>query len=94
MLPHTRPGSIAGLLELLIDHGGEEDLYHVAEQLLLEVDDLLPIVEGATLLGFATAHEGDVKITPRDGFLPRPTFRRANQFSAKRLSLVWPCFRK
>ncbi len=64
MLPHTRPGSIAGLLELLLDHGGEEDLYHVAEQLLLEVDDLLPIVEGATLMGFATAHEGDVKITP------------------------------
>jgi NitT/TauT family transport system ATP-binding protein len=64
VLPHTRPGSIAGLLELLLDHGGEEDLYHVAEQLLLEVDDLLPIVEGATLLGFANAREGDVKITP------------------------------
>ena len=63
ILPHARPGSIAGLLELVIDHGGEEDLYHVAEQLLLEVDDLLPIVEGATLLGFATAREGDVKIT-------------------------------
>ncbi len=64
ILPHTRPGSIAGLLELLIDHGGEEDLYHVAEQLLLEVDDLLPIVEGAALLGFANTREGDVKITP------------------------------
>jgi NitT/TauT family transport system ATP-binding protein len=64
MLPHTRPGSMAGLLGLLVDHGGEEDLYHVAEQLLLEVDDLLPIVEGATLLGFASAREGDVKITP------------------------------
>ena len=64
MLPHTRPGSIAGLLELVADHGGKEDLYHLAEQLLLEVDDLLPIVEGATLLGFATATEGDVDITP------------------------------
>jgi NitT/TauT family transport system ATP-binding protein len=63
MLPHARPGSIAGLLGLLVDHGGEEDLYHVAEELLLEIDDLLPIIEGATLLGFATAHEGDVKIT-------------------------------
>jgi NitT/TauT family transport system ATP-binding protein len=63
MLPHTRPGSIAGLLELLLDHGGEEDLYHVAQKLLLETDDLLPIVEGATLLGFATAREGDVRIT-------------------------------
>jgi NitT/TauT family transport system ATP-binding protein len=64
MLPHTRPGSIAGLLELLVDHGGEEDLYHVAEELLLEVDDLLPILEGAALLGFATVREGDVKTTP------------------------------
>jgi|HubBroStandDraft_1064217.scaffolds.fasta_scaffold10554_3 NitT/TauT family transport system ATP-binding protein len=64
ILPHTRPGSIAGLLELLVDHGGEEDLYHVAEQLLLEVDDLLPILDGATLLRFASAREGDVKITP------------------------------
>jgi NitT/TauT family transport system ATP-binding protein len=64
ILPHTRPGSIAGLLELLIDHGGEEDLYHVAEQLLLELDDLLPIVEGAALLGFAKTREGDVKVTP------------------------------
>ena len=64
VLPHTRPGSMAGLLELLIDHGGEEDLYHVAEQLLLEVDDLLPIVEGATLLAFATTREGDAKATP------------------------------
>src|SRR3984957_9718985 len=66
ILPHTRPGSVAGLLELLIDHGGEEDLYHVAEQLLLEVDDLLPIVEGAALLRFATTREGDVKITPEE----------------------------
>jgi NitT/TauT family transport system ATP-binding protein len=64
MLPHSRPGGIAGLLELLHDRGGEEDLYHVAEELLLEIDDLLPIVEGASLLGFATTAEGDVKITP------------------------------
>ncbi|HXA56157.1 MAG TPA: AAA-associated domain-containing protein [Candidatus Acidoferrum sp.] len=63
MLPHTRPGSMAGLLELLVDHGGEEDLYHVAGKLLLETDDLLPIIEGATMLGFAKAREGDVQIT-------------------------------
>ena len=63
LLPHARPGGVAGLLELLIDRGGEEDLYHVAETLLLEVDDLLPILDAAVMLGFATAHEGDVKIT-------------------------------
>jgi len=64
MLPHVRQGSVAGLLELLSDRGGREDLYHVAEELLMEVDDLLPIIEGATLLGFARAEKGDVELTP------------------------------
>lgn len=64
MLPHARPGGIAGLLELLVDSGGEEDLYHLAERLLMEVDDLLPTLEGAVLLGFARLEEGDAKITP------------------------------
>jgi NitT/TauT family transport system ATP-binding protein len=80
MLPHARPGGVAGLLELLIDRGGEEDLYHVAETLLLEVDDLLPILDAATMLGFATAHEGDVKITPQGR-----TFAEADISTRKRL---------
>lgn len=62
-LPHSRPGGVAGLLELLADRNGEEDLYHISDDLLLEVDDLLPIVQAATLLGFATARQGDVAIT-------------------------------
>jgi len=64
-LPHARPGGVAGLLELLIDRGGEEDMYHVAENLRLEVDDLLPIIDAARLLGFAETREGDIKITPQ-----------------------------
>jgi len=64
MLPHARPGGIAGLLELLNDRGGGDDLYHVAEELLMEVDDLLPIVDAATLLGFALSYHGDIKLTP------------------------------
>jgi NitT/TauT family transport system ATP-binding protein len=63
-LPHSRPGGVAGLLELLVDRKGKEDMYHLSEDLLLEVDDLLPILQAATLLGFATAREGDVAITP------------------------------
>ncbi len=63
MLPHARPGGIAGLLELLHDRGGREDLYRLAEQLAMDVDDLLPIVEASAMLGFATLKEGDVEIT-------------------------------
>jgi NitT/TauT family transport system ATP-binding protein len=63
LLPHARPGGMAGLLEFLNERGGEEDLYHLAEELLMEVDDLFPIVEEAVLLGFAKSSEGDVEIT-------------------------------
>ncbi|HXW21665.1 MAG TPA: nitrate/sulfonate/bicarbonate ABC transporter ATP-binding protein [Rhodomicrobium sp.] len=64
MLPHARVGGIAGLLELLLDRGGKEDLYRLSEDLIMDAEDLLPIVEASVLLGFATLKEGDVEITP------------------------------
>ncbi len=64
MIPHARVGGIAGLLELLQDRGGKEDLYRLAENLVMDAEDLLPIVEASVLLGFATLKEGDVEITP------------------------------
>jgi len=63
MIPHARVGGIAGLLELLRDRGGKEDLYRLAADLILDAEDLLPIVEASVLLGFATLKEGDVEIT-------------------------------
>jgi NitT/TauT family transport system ATP-binding protein len=64
MLPHARRGAVAGLLEVLNDRGGKEDLFRIAEGLRLEVDDLLPIVEAAVLLDFAKSERGDVELTP------------------------------
>ena len=62
-LPHARPGGIAGLLELLLDHQGKDDIYRLADDLGFEIDDLLPIVDAAALLGFLTITEGDAEIT-------------------------------
>jgi len=64
MIPHARVGGITGLLELLQDRGGKEDLYRLAEVLIMDAEDLLPIVEASVMLGFATLKEGDVEITP------------------------------
>jgi NitT/TauT family transport system ATP-binding protein len=63
-LPHARPGGIAGLLELLLDHNGKDDIYRLADDLGFEIDDLLPIVDAAQMLGFLTITEGDAAITP------------------------------
>jgi NitT/TauT family transport system ATP-binding protein len=64
MLPHTRPGGLAGLLEILADQGGRADLHKLADELSLEVDALLPSVDTAVLLGFLRVEEGDAIITP------------------------------
>jgi len=63
MLPHARRGAIAGLLEMLVDHNGRDDMYRLAAALSFEIDDLLPVIDSAVLLGFAKVEEGDVEIT-------------------------------
>ncbi|BCX12903.1 MAG: ABC transporter ATP-binding protein [Thermosynechococcus sp.] len=62
LLPHVRIGSIAGLLELL-EHR-KEDLYRIAQELQLELDDILPIVEGAQMMELVELKEGDISVTP------------------------------
>ena len=63
-LPHVSINAIAGLLENLTEHDGRYDLYRLAEELRLEIDDLLPIVEAAEMLGFAIVSSGDVMLPP------------------------------
>jgi NitT/TauT family transport system ATP-binding protein len=63
MLPHARAGGISGLLEIVYERGGKEDLPKLAETLRLEVDDLLPAVDASTLLGFARVDQADVITT-------------------------------
>ena len=65
MLPHARVGGIAGMLEILHDRGGREDLFRLSEDLIMDIQDLLPILEACVLLGFARLKEGDVQITPQ-----------------------------
>jgi len=61
-LPQVRIGAIAGLLELLEDRK-EKDLYRLGQELMLEVDDILPIVEAAKLMDFLVIQEGDLILT-------------------------------
>src|SRR5260370_1627805 len=63
MLPHALRGAIAGLLEVASGREGKDDLYQVAEDLRVEVDDLLPTVEAAVLLNFARSNRGDIEVT-------------------------------
>jgi NitT/TauT family transport system ATP-binding protein len=89
MLPHARPGSVGGLLELLNERDGKEDLYKIADELQMEVDDLLPIVEAAALLGFARSARGDLELTPEGKqFAEADIEQRATLFRAAALAHV------
>ncbi|MBD2438580.1 nitrate/sulfonate/bicarbonate ABC transporter ATP-binding protein [Nostoc sp. FACHB-110] len=63
-LPHARVGGISGLLELIVEQPeSQEDIFKLAERIQLAVDDLLPILDAAVLLGFAQITQGDVQLT-------------------------------
>jgi NitT/TauT family transport system ATP-binding protein len=64
MLPHVRPGGIAGLLEMIDDRGGREEISRLARDLSFEIDDLLPLIDAALLLGFVGVEQGNAEITP------------------------------
>ena len=63
-LPNAHLSALAGLLEKLVQEEGRVDLYRISGDLVLELDDLLPIVEAGELLGFTTVNEGDLLLTP------------------------------
>ena len=85
MLPHTRVGGISGLLEIVNDRGGREDLPKLAESLRLEVDDLLPAVDAAFLLGFAEVSQGDVAILPAGTEFSTANVHRSHQIFKEQL---------
>ncbi len=62
-IPYGHLSMLSGLLELVVDRGGTDDLYRLGAELFLEVDDLLPVTETAELFNLAEVSEGDLTVT-------------------------------
>lgn len=62
-IPYGHLSMLSGLLELVVDRGGHDDLYRLGAELFLEVDDLLPVTETAELFQLAEVREGDLFVT-------------------------------
>jgi NitT/TauT family transport system ATP-binding protein len=63
-LPQVSAGGLSGLLEILAARDGRDGLADLADDLSFEVDDLLPLVDAAALLGLAQVQAADLEITP------------------------------
>jgi NitT/TauT family transport system ATP-binding protein len=63
MLPHASVDGIAGLAELALARGEHADLANLATVVGFAIDDLFPLVDALTLLGFATVENGRLDLT-------------------------------
>ena len=62
-LPVASVGGLAGLVEIVHSHGDRVDLPDIAAELNFEIDDLLPLVDAATMLNFLNVHDADLEVT-------------------------------
>ncbi len=62
-LPDASIGRLMGLLETMRDTPGPDDMYRLGGSLQLELDDLVPLIDAAELLGLIEVHEGDYELT-------------------------------
>lgn len=63
VFPKCTPSEMMGLLVLLKDHKGSEDVALLARDLDLEIDEIFPAVEYAELLQFVKVKDGRATLT-------------------------------
>ncbi|GAB2882853.1 hypothetical protein GCM10027074_59140 [Streptomyces deserti] len=62
-LPTASVDSLSGLAEMVAHQSGQCDLVELADDLGLDVDDVLPLVDALELLGLAKVSENDLLLT-------------------------------
>jgi NitT/TauT family transport system ATP-binding protein len=63
MLPHASVDGIAGLAELALESGDVADIADLAAVVGFAIDDLFPIIDALTILGFARVENGRLNLT-------------------------------
>jgi NitT/TauT family transport system ATP-binding protein len=62
-LPDVDPSELTGLIETMKSFEAKVDLPELADELMMNVDDLFPILETLEILGFAQVLEGDIHLS-------------------------------
>ncbi len=61
-LPDVEPSELSGLLETMTGYSDRIDLPELADELMMNIDDLFPLLETLEILGFAKVSAGDVQL--------------------------------
>ncbi len=88
-LPHAPISAISGLLERVNEEVADRtDLYRMADELAEPLDDLLPSVEAAEMLGFANVESGDLYLTPLGQTFAEASIQARKEIFAARIKRV------
>lgn len=61
-LPDVDPSELSGLIETMTSYNERIDLPELADELMMNIDDLFPLLETLEILGFAKVSEGDIHL--------------------------------
>lgn len=67
---------VRGIVNIIKQNKGHIEISKLAEESEEDIDDLLPLIEAVKLLGFATVHESEIKLTERGSKLTISNFSR------------------
>lgn len=62
-LPDVDPAELSGLIETMLGFESRVDLPELADELMMTIDDLFPIMEALEILGLANVASGDIQLS-------------------------------
>ena len=84
-IPDVEPSALTGLIETMTTFEERIDLPELADELMMNVDDLFPILESLEILGFATIIEGDIQLSALGKQFADADLHERKQLFAQRL---------
>jgi NitT/TauT family transport system ATP-binding protein len=84
-LPDVEPSELSGLIETMKSFKERIDLPELADELMMNIDDLFPILETLEVLGFAKVSAGDIQLTKLGKQFSEADLQERKQLFARRL---------
>ena len=84
-LPEVEPSELSGLIETMTSFEERIDLPELADELMMNIDDLFPILETLEILGFAKVSAGDIQLSDLGKQFSEADLQERKQLFAQRL---------
>lgn len=84
-LPDVEPSELSGLIETMTSFEERIDLPELADELMMNIDDLFPILETLEILGFAKVSAGDIQLSELGKQFSEADLQERKQLFAQRL---------